>query len=131
MATNAGKIDYSPELAETICEVVAAGGDIATYCEAKGTPAARSVFRWLATKPEFMALYQAARIIQADAYADQCVKIADGDTDPSKVRNQLNARWWAAERANPKRFGTKVEVGGEVGLNVVVRRFTAEPEPAE
>lgn len=129
MATNAGKIDYSTELAEEICEVVAAGGDIATYCKGEGTPAARSVFRWLATKPEFMALYQAARIIQGDAYADECVSIADGDGDTAKVRNQLNARWWAAERANPKRFGTKVEVGGEVGLTVTVRRFT--PEPAE
>lgn len=129
MATRNDAVEYSAALAEDICSAVAAGGSIAKFCEAKGAPAKRAVFLWLARHKEFATLMAAARVVQADAFGDEIVKIADAGEDAAKVRNQMNARMWVAERANPKRFGAKVELAGELGLNVVVRRFTA-PDPA-
>ena len=133
MATRLDAFGYSPELGEAMCEAVASGGSIAAYCRQPNTPHAKTAWKWLARVPEFAALYQAARVIQADAFADAMIDIADGENDPAKVRNQMNARQWAAERANPGRFGAKaaLELSGEVGTTVVIRQFTPKPEPTE
>lgn len=133
MATRSDATDYFPSLGEAICDEIASGGSIAAYCRRKDTPHKRTVYRWLARVPEFAALYQAARIVQADAFADDMLDFADGEGDPAKVRNQMNARQWAAERANPKRFGPKaaLDLTGEMKTTVVIRQFTPPPEPAE
>lgn len=130
MATNHGKVEYSPELGEAICDEIAGGGSIKKFCMAKDAPNKGSVFRWLATIPEFRDLYDAARIIQADAWTDEIVDIADKGNDSAKVRNQMNARQWAAERANPQRYQAKMalEHTGTVGLKVEVKQFNFDDD---
>jgi hypothetical protein len=52
---------YSPELAEKICAALADGRRLASICAEAGMPSTRTVFRWLATHPDFLARYEQVR----------------------------------------------------------------------
>jgi len=90
-------------------------------------PSMASIFLWLGKHPEFSEQYTRAREAQAEAHADRIVEIADDDTlDPNHKRIMVDARKWVASKLKPKRYGDKAEVEhkGELGLTVVVKRFT-------
>ncbi len=137
MATNTGKIDYSPELGEAIATFVMEGGTVREFCAQPDTPNKSTVFRWLDRHPEFAARYTAARLMQADALADELIDIADGTGlkpgevyDARRVRQQLSSRMWLAERLAPKRYGAKQALERSAGLattTVVVRAYAAGP----
>jgi len=90
-------------------------------------PSMASIFLWLSKHPEFSEQYARAREAQAESHADRIVEIADDDTiDPNHKRIMVDARKWVASKLKPKRYGDKAEVEhkGDVGLTVVVKRFT-------
>jgi hypothetical protein len=125
MATRNDAVDYSPDIAEALCDHLATGKSVAKFCAIKGNPGKSSIFRWLARYPEFQRLYIAAMQIKGDALVDEMTDLADGNGEPAKVRNQLETRKWIAERAAPKRYGPKVglEHSGELGFNVIIKEF--------
>lgn len=128
MATRKDAIDFSQDLADAFLEHVAMGGTVAKFCAPKDRPDKASIFRWLSKRPDFASAYTVALQMKADAYADETIDISDGNGDPAKVRNQLAARWWLSERLKPKRYVPKLalEHSGEVGLTVIVKRFTPD-----
>ena len=131
-------VPYSPQLGEAICEEIA--------CTPRGLdficavnpdfPAARSVRRWLLTHPEFMALYETARKLQAHVLIDEVPEIIDdssGDTriierrdgtqervmdvewvGRSKIR--MEGRFKMAAVLNPARYGQKLDVNARIGV---------------
>ena len=129
MATRDGCVDYTPELGEAICEHVAGGGSVKKFCAPKDKPSKSAVFSWLMKYPDFAAHYALAQEWKGEAYADETVDLSDGNGDPAKVRNQISSRQWMAERLRPKRYGSKlgVDLQGQVGMTVEVRRFTPDP----
>lgn len=132
MATNTGKISYSPELGEAICDFIMDGGSVRAFCAQPGTPSWRAVFLWLNRYPEFATRYTAARLMQAETLADEMIDLADGDGDPRLVRLQLQARMWLAERLAPKKYGPRrlVEHSGKVSMTVEVVRFAEKQDAA-
>ena len=54
--------------------------------------------------------YARAVEIKADLLADEVVQIADSDTDPAKVRNQMTARQWLASKLHSKRYGDRIDL---------------------
>jgi hypothetical protein len=54
--------------------------------------------------------YSRAVEIKADMMADEVVHLADGDGDPAKVRNQMNARQWLASKLYAKRYGDRIDL---------------------
>lgn len=54
--------------------------------------------------------YSRAVEIKADLLADEVVHLADGDGDPAKVRNQMNARQWLASKLYAKRYGDRIDL---------------------
>lgn len=112
--------------ADKICERIAAGESLRAICRDKRMPAASTVFKWLADKPEFAEQYAHAREAQADTLADEIVAIADeaevtasqdGEEvrlalDPTAVaRNRLrvDARKWVASKLKPRKYGDRVQ----------------------
>ena len=134
---------YSQELADHICDELAAGRSLRAICrEDEEMPAASTVCRWLAQIDSFREQYARAREAQADALFDEILDIADtpqvGQKSVSKVtgleiteadmiehrRLQVDARKWIAGKLAPKKYGDKVDVnhGGDIGLTVKIVR---------
>lgn len=103
---------YTPELAAKICAALVDGKSLRTICKAKGMPAKGTVFVWLRDKPEFLAMYTAAREDQADALADEIIEIADKPyktkAEIAQARMKIDTRKWVAGKLRPKKYGDRV-----------------------
>jgi hypothetical protein len=135
---------YTREVADAICEHIAHGKSLVSYCSQDGTPGYSTVMRWLTEDETFRENYTRAREAQADYLAEDVVNIADeevtmvkrskhqhgasagDDTDENEVevvfdptavaRNRLrvDARKWYAARMAPKKYGDKVQMDADV-----------------
>lgn len=109
--------DYTPELADLICEAIASGGALYKMCQDRDDfPAESTVYLWLQRYPEFSEKYARARERQADRRCDEIVTIADEATDAGLARLRVDARKWQASKLAPKKYGDKLEHGGTIAL---------------
>ena len=97
-------------------------------------PTRMTVYRWLQADPVFCDQYTRAREDQADTLADEIIAIADeqpeiipvidkrtGELIEHKLdsaflqwqKNRIDARKWTAMKLKPKKYGDKVQVGGD------------------
>ena len=132
MAKKAGRpSDYTQEKADAICEHIASGKSLLSWCETEGNAGYSTVCRWLAANEEFRDNYARAREVQADYLAAEIVQIADtpqigvktkindkGERETTEGdmiehrRLQVDARKWYASKLAPKKYGEKLAVGG-------------------
>lgn len=131
---------FTPEIAAEICARIAEGRSLRSICTDEDMPPARTVFDWLASRPEFSQQYARAREAQADALAEECLDIADDGTNDwmerqsesekgagvnngwvlngehvQRSRLRIDARKWYASKLAPKKYGDKIELEHEVG----------------
>lgn len=128
---------YTVEQADSICEHIASGKSLVSWCREDGRPNYTTVMRWIQQQPEFRNKYAGAREAQADYLAEEIVQISDdglNDTyeteDGSKTnqdviarsRLRVDARKWYASKLAPKKYGEKVEttLAGSVDHNLMV-----------
>lgn len=107
---------YSPEIADSILERLAAGESMVQICADEKMPGLRTVMRWAAEDQEFGTEYARAREAQAEVMDDKILTAADGaDKDPQAARVKIEAYKWRAAKLAPKRYGEKIDVtsGGE------------------
>lgn len=119
--------------AAEICDWIASGKSLRSYCEQEGTPQRRTVMKWLSENEGFRAQYAQAREDQAESYADKIVDIADNmDIPPEHKRLMIDARKWTASKLLPKKYGDKqtTEVTGANGgpLTIVVNKVSKPSE---
>lgn len=132
--------DYSPKIANKICEQLADGESLKKICSRSGMPHRATVFRWLSAHDEFRDMYARAREAQADALFDEIIDIAntpvvgvktklgeDGkiiETNKGDMiehrRLQIDARKWVAAKLRPKVYGDKLDVDLTGALDFVV-----------
>lgn len=109
--------DYSEEVAERICVMLAEGSAMVEITARDDMPAQSTVYRWLERHSEFSERYIRARENQAHTIADRAVLMAlRGSSvivDPQAAGVQLNAIKWAAGRLAPKVYGDKLDVTSE------------------
>jgi hypothetical protein len=134
---------YSQEVADAICEHIAHGKSLVSYCSQDGAPGYSTVMRWLTDNETFRDKYVRAREAQADYLAEEIVQIADdGLNDTYEVdgetrvnqdvvarsRLRVDARKWYAARMAPKKYGDKVqtELTGANGGPVQVEAIAIE-----
>jgi hypothetical protein len=109
------------------------GKTLRAFCRLKGKPAWRTIYHWLDKDPEFLARIAHARDMGADAIAEECLEIIDampmqtgGDNprmDSAHVawsKNRIEARLKLLSKWNPKKYGDKVGLNHEGGINLVV-----------
>lgn len=70
----------------------------------------QSFHRRLSGDKTASAAYARAVEIKADLLADEVIHLADGDGDPAKVRNQMQARQWLASKLHAKRYGDRIDL---------------------
>ncbi len=120
---------YSEELAAKICEKIVLGLSLRKICEAADMPAISSIFKWMGENKAFSEQYARAKEEQAELLADEIIQIADdGKNDTyldeegrkkvdhdvvARSRLRVDARKWVASKLKPKKFGDKLQVGGD------------------
>jgi hypothetical protein len=123
---------YTAELAERICERVAAGDSLRTIDTTADLPAVTTIVRWLAERPDFRAQYAHAKAVLADHFAEDVVGIPDAlrpdaDWEPSALvqlaKLQVDARKWAAEKLAPRKYGNKLEIETGASLEDALRQI--------
>lgn len=129
---------YTEQKAIAVCQIIASGKPYTPEIARRlGLPTFSTIFRWLQEKEDFRQLYAQARELQADAYAEQIVDIADTDPDSQRARNRIDARKWHASHTNPKRWGdraslditNKLEIGSTAAE--VLMRLTEQAKQAK
>ena len=115
---------YSQEYADSICDHIASGRSLVSWCNEGDRPSYTSVMRWLDAHESFRENYARARQDQADFLAEEIVQIADdGSNDTyltedgpktnqdviARSRLRVDARKWYASKLAPKKYGEKVE----------------------
>ena len=144
---------YTTQIAVKICNRIADGDSVRQICRDDGMPSKSTVFVWLAQNPEFVTMYEAARMIQADACFDEILEIADDGTndwmeknDPKnpgysfngeafgRSRLRVDTRKWKLARMNAKKYGERVEhAHGGTDSNAIVHEIVirgVKPETA-
>ena len=129
---------YTKEIAEQMCELLSDGIPLREICRMEGMPAWRTVYDWMyrddALGEEGVGLSAAiarARDIGYEAIAEECLIIADtpkwgqkqvmsDDGATTTIEDMLGHRKLQIEtrlkllaKWNPKKYGDKVQVGGD------------------
>lgn len=101
--------DYTPELAEVICSMLAEGQSLRKVCSGDDMPSMPTVFSWFRKHPEFLNQYARAKEESADALVEEMMDIADNDTeDVQRSRLKVDTRKWVASKLKAKKYGDKV-----------------------
>lgn len=143
-------VQISQEIADAICERMAAGESLKQICKSDGMPDRVSVWRHRKANPEFDAKYLAARIEMYENWEDEVLAIADDGTNDyvrretergvevvvdhdhiNRSRLRLDTRKWLLSKVLPKKYGDKLEVagpnGGAIPVSATVTFVKAEP----
>lgn len=85
-------LTYTPELAKSLCERVAAGEMLYKICEEAGSPGITTVYRWMEQFDDFRDNYERARKVKAEHDFDRLQQIADdGTNDWMEARDREGA----------------------------------------
>jgi hypothetical protein len=143
--TNRGrpKEQVDPEIIDDICAWIADGKTLRDYCRQEGSPNWRTVYNWLDKDDEFLTRFTRAREVGQDAIAEDTLEIIDtfpintgGDNarlDSAHVawlKNRVEQRMKLLAKWNPKKYGDKVGLEHQGGINVnVVTGVPGEDDP--
>ena len=115
---------YSEEMADSICDHIASGRSLVSWCQEGERPSYSTIMRWLDAHESFRDNYARARQDQADYLAEEIVQIADDGLNDTyltedgpktnqdviaRSRLRVDARKWYASKLAPKKYGEKVE----------------------
>lgn len=96
-----------------ICRRLIEGESLRSITSDDKMPANSTVAVWVRSDPVFAGEYASARLLQAEALADEIVDIADRATDrdsAAAARVKIDARKWLASKLAPKRYGDAVQL---------------------
>ena len=146
------KSTYTTEIADEICERLAAGETLRQICQNRMI-AHSTVLQWVNDLPSFADRYARARSEGLDVLAQEIIAIADNDRICEKVKLgpggeviektivdmversklQVDARKWLLSKLRPDKYGdrTAVDIGGQAGnqLRIVVEGADGKPLP--
>lgn len=109
-------------LCEAVCEAMGAGATVSEYCGLHGW-APTLVRSWMAETEAMRDRYQAARLLQAQALADEAVSVARRSSNFSSASDRIliDTLRWAAAKANPAEYGERQTVEHKGGQTLEVR----------
>lgn len=137
--------DYTPEIAESICEHIANGRSLVTYCKENDVHYS-TVMRWLSSNDAFRDNYARAREDQANFIAEEILRISDDglndtytDENGNVVVNQdviarsrlrVDSRKWYASKLLPKKYGDKIQTEHSGEMTVRAKTDVSDDELA-
>jgi len=117
---------------EKICDQLMEEADmtLTQICRQTGFPPYYTVARWMMENRDFAESIRVAREMKAELHADRMIELAE-DTDEDNSKSQkvkIDTHKWAAEKANPNRYGQKVQVISEKTVSITVNTGFSEVE---
>lgn len=126
---------YTPEIALAICEALANGQSLRSYCREDGKLKPSTVCTWLVEHKDFAERYARAREAQADALFEEALEIADDGSNDwmerhdgenvgyaingehvSRSRLRVDTRKWAAGKMRPAMYGDRQTIDVNRGV---------------
>ena len=119
---------YTPELAQEICDRISKGEPLLQICKDDRMPERRTVYDWLERIDGLSVQFARAREAGCDAMAEESLSIMDREPlavfdDAGNKRYDSGSIAWNKNRAehrlkllacwNPKKYGSKVQLGGD------------------
>lgn len=122
-------IAWSEELMDDICDHLATGKSLIEIAALQGYPSADSMYRQMHRDPAFAARIARAREAGQDHEADAIVRMADqADVENWQVvKLRMDARKWRAAKLAPKKYGDKLQVGGDEEAGPIRHEFAWLP----
>ncbi len=122
---------YNKAVVDTILEKIRQGESLASICKPDNMPSSSTFRLWVADDVDGLSARSArAYEVGYDAIADQCVEIADEEPDIHPItgakdsasvqhkRLRIDTRLRLLGKWAPKKYGDKLELGGEVKVGV-------------
>jgi len=104
--------DYTPELADKICDELASGKSLHRVCQAPNMPDKATVFRWLARYPEFRDKYDVACAERHRARYERIDEVIEdmraGVIDAACAKVEIDALKWMLAREAPRKYGDRL-----------------------
>lgn len=106
--------DKTPEMIDRFINKIMLGESVNKICKAADMPNKDTIYDWLKDDTEFSDKYARAKEISAHVYQEEIIEIADrpkknhSEVEADKLR--VDARKWAAEKLNPKKYGSKIAI---------------------
>lgn len=139
--------DYSKEVCDSVCLLLAEGLSLRKICAMDEMPAKPTVFRWLALYPEFRDQYAQAKEQGALVWAEEILEIADDASNDymeqlddqgkaaawkfmgenvQRSRLRVDSRKWLLSKLLPKKYGdkTQTEISGPGGGPIKTQTIT-------
>lgn len=127
--------DYTPELAERICDAIADRGRLSKICAAPDMPNERTIYRWLEKYPEFCQQFTRARLYRAEARFDDLEElheqILSGDLDANAGRVLIDLLKWQMGKENPKVYGDKTVIAGDADAPLAIQSLPSPDDIAK
>lgn len=105
---------YTEALASEVCALIGQGISIRKIGAMPGMPGRSTIMEWIAKKPEFKAIYTAAREVQAEFLIEQMGEIESrvltGRVESHAASVVLSSKRWRAEKMAPKKYGARVSL---------------------
>lgn len=101
-----------------ICQEIAHGKSLRAACQEAGRPRTSTFLEWMRDDELLAEQYARAREDQADYIAGEVLEIADTEPDPNKARVRIDARKWAAGKLKPKVYGDRIQLDGDMNVNM-------------
>lgn len=106
--------DYTPELADKICDLIASDHTYEQISDIEGMPSKATIIRWLGLHEDFETKCARARQIQADSIdnrmGDVINKTETGTLTPDVARVVLSGLQWRASKKDPKKYGDRQDL---------------------
>jgi len=127
-------VPYSKRLAHEITDFYQQGETIASISRRPGMPHANVIYRWIKVNEEFREMFNSARASKALYHEDKALEAAENapaEDGTAAERLRFDAHRWAAEMADPTRFGKKVTHEGNADKPIQFIISTGFPPPNE
>ena len=121
-------------IVEEICDWIAHGKTLRSYCRLKGKPSWRTIYNWLDKDSEFSSRFTQVRMMGADAIAEEALELIDtppvltGSEDSPKLdnahvnwmRNRADLRLKLLAKWFPQRYGDRVGLDHTGDIKLVI-----------
>lgn len=102
--------DYTPELADRICELLMSGLSTTKICEKDEMPHRSTLNEWLSKHSEFADKYVRACKIRREDRFEKLEDIVDTIEDVQKARLKVDVIKWQLSKEEPKKYWDKLDM---------------------
>jgi hypothetical protein len=123
--------DYSPELADLVCQRLMEAGTLLEACDKHPElPHTTTVYRWLQVHEDFRIKYSRAREDVMEMWADEIVRVANDQTlEPNDRRVKIDTKKWLMSKIAYRRYGDKLIHAGDPENPILMLHKKAEMAP--